>query len=49
LHFSIDLILPAFQVDFSELCGESSDVKSETTEEWVGKLPSYVRDMNLKT
>ena len=28
---------------FNELCGESSDVNSETIEEWVAKLPSIVQ------
>jgi hypothetical protein len=26
----------------NELCGESSDVNSETIEEWVAKLPSII-------
>jgi len=28
---------------FNELCGESSDVNSETIEEWVAKLPSIIQ------
>ena len=28
------------QIVFNELCGESSDVNSETIEEWIAKLPS---------
>ena len=31
------------QIDFSELCGESSDVNCETIEEWVAKLPSIIQ------
>ena len=31
------------QVVFNELCGESSDVNSETVEEWVAKLPSIIQ------
>jgi len=31
------------QIDFNELCGESSDVNSETIEEWVATLPSTIR------
>jgi hypothetical protein len=30
------------QIVFNELCGESSDVNSETTEEWVAKLSSII-------
>ena len=30
------------QIVFNELCGESSDVNSETTEEWIAKLPSII-------
>jgi len=32
-----------YQIIFSELCGESSDVNSGTTEEWVAKLPSIIQ------
>ena len=28
---------------FNELCGESSDINSETIEEWVTKLPSIIQ------
>ena len=28
---------------FNELCGESSDVNSETIKEWVAKLPSVIQ------
>jgi hypothetical protein len=31
-----------YQIVFNELCGESSDVDSETIEEWVAKLPSII-------
>ena len=31
------------QIVFNELCGESSDVNSETTEEWIAKLPSIIQ------
>ena len=31
------------QIVFNELCGESSDVNSETTEERVAKLPSIIQ------
>ena len=31
------------QVVYNELCGESSDVNSETIEEWVAKLPSIIQ------
>ena len=31
------------QIVFNELCGESSDVNSETVEEWVVKLPSIIQ------
>ena len=31
------------QIVFNELCGESSDVNSETVEEWVAKLPSIIQ------
>jgi hypothetical protein len=31
------------QIVFNELCGESSDVNSETIEEWVAKLPSIIQ------
>ena len=31
------------QTVFNELCGESSYVSSETTEEWVAKLPSIIQ------
>jgi hypothetical protein len=30
------------QIVFNELCGESSDVNSETIDEWVAKLPSII-------
>jgi len=30
------------RIVFNELCVESSDVKSETIEEWVAKLPSII-------
>ena len=31
------------QIVFNELCGESSDVNSQTIEEWVAKLPSIIQ------
>jgi hypothetical protein len=31
------------QIVFNELCGESSDVNSETIEEWVAKLPFIIQ------
>jgi len=31
------------KIVFNELCGESSDVNSETIEEWVAKLPSIIQ------
>ena len=31
------------QIVFNELCGEPSDVNSETIEEWVAKLPSIIQ------
>ena len=31
------------QIVFNELCGESSDVNSETIEEWIAKLPSIIQ------
>ena len=31
------------QIVFNELCGESSNVNSETIEEWVAKLPSIIQ------
>ena len=33
----------AKDISFNELCGESSDVNSETTEDWVAKLPSIIQ------
>ena len=32
-----------YQIVSNELCGESSDVSSETIEEWVAKLPSIIQ------
>jgi hypothetical protein len=31
------------QIVFNEICGESSDVNSETIEEWLAKLPSIIQ------
>jgi hypothetical protein len=36
------------QIIFNELCGESSDVNSETIEEWVAKLPSIIEEYEPK-
>jgi len=32
-----------YQIVFNEIRGESSDVNSETIEEWVAKLPSIIQ------
>jgi hypothetical protein len=38
-----------WQIVFNESCGDTSDVNSETTEEWGLNFRPKLRDMNLKT
>lgn len=38
----LDSFRKRHQIVFNELCGESSDVNSEITEEWIAKLPSII-------